>query len=189
MKQASNKIITVPNILSLIRLFLVIPMIFALINQENILAVLIGFLATIIDGMDGYIARRFNQISEFGKMIDPFADKLFVGATIIILLVQARLPLWFALTIWIRDLLLLIGGLLVARKLKFVLPSQRFGKIAAFVVALTLLFAILGIETIAQYLYIFAAFMLISSFIYYTVRMIIIVKKEKNKREKVRNNN
>jgi len=179
MQQASKKIITIPNILSLFRLFLVIPMIYTLIYHENILAILIGLLATIIDGMDGYIARRFNQISEYGKMIDPLADKLLVGAIIIILLIQARLPLWFALTVLIRDFLLLIGGLYVAKKLKYVLPSQRFGKIAAFVVALTLLFAILGINEILKYMYIFAAFMLIGSFIYYTVRMLLVFKKEK----------
>jgi CDP-diacylglycerol--glycerol-3-phosphate 3-phosphatidyltransferase len=178
-----NKIWNLPNILSMFRILLVIPMGIALWNQENVIAVLIGILSSITDNLDGYFARRLNQITEFGKMIDPLSDKLFVGVIVIILLIQSRMPLWFALVIWGRDLLLMLGGLWASKKIGWVLPSNVLGKLTVTILGFTLMFIMLDIKLIATWGIWISTFFLTFSFVYYTIRMLMVLNKQ-NKIEK-----
>lgn len=81
---------------------------------HRLLAILAFGLAAISDGLDGYIARRYNQRSELGAVLDPLADKLLLVSGIVILSLNngpllPRIPLWLTVTILSRDVLLLIG--------------------------------------------------------------------------------
>lgn len=172
-----GRVWNVPNALSMFRILLIIPLGIALWEQENVIAVLIGILTSITDNLDGYFARRLNQITEFGKIIDPVSDKLLVGVIVIILLIQERMPLWFALVIWGRDVLLMLGSLWAAKKIGWVLPSNVMGKMTITVLGLTLMFIILNIEIVAFWgTWVSSAF-LAGSFIYYFVRMFIVLMK------------
>jgi len=172
-----SKIWNLPNTLSMFRILLVIPMGIALWEQENVIAVLIGFLSSITDNLDGYFARRFNQITEFGKIIDPLSDKLFVGVIVIILLIQGRMPVWFAGVIWGRDLLLMLGGIWAAKKIGWVLPSNALGKMTVTALGFTLMFIILNIKIVAFWGIWFSTSLLVISFIYYLVRMLAVLKR------------
>ena len=174
-----SKVWNVPNTLSMFRILLIIPMGIALWEQENVIAVLIGILSSITDNLDGYYARRLNQITEFGKIIDPVSDKLFVGVIVIILLIQARMPLWFALVIWGRDALLMLGSLWAAKKIGWVLPSNVMGKMTITVLGLTLMFIMLDARTISLWGIWASTALLAGSFIYYFVRMLMVLKKDK----------
>jgi CDP-diacylglycerol--glycerol-3-phosphate 3-phosphatidyltransferase len=112
-----SKVWNLPNMLSMFRILLVIPMGFALWYEENMIAVMIGFLSGFTDNLDGYFARRMNQVTELGKMLDPLADKLLVGIIGVILLMQGKMPVWFAALFWGRDILLMLGGLWARKKL------------------------------------------------------------------------
>jgi cardiolipin synthase len=74
-------------------------------------------VAAISDGVDGYIARRYNQISELGKMIDPLADKLLLVSAMLLLTLKneqlPRIPIWLTATILSRDAILIMGLLLI----------------------------------------------------------------------------
>jgi cardiolipin synthase (CMP-forming) len=175
-----EKIWNLPNILSLFRILLAIPLGFALWYNENVIAVLIALLSSITDIIDGYFARRLNQSTEFGKIIDPLADKVTFGTIVIVLIIQQRIPLWFALIILGRDLLILLGGLWASKKIKSVLPSNLFGKITTIVLMLTLLLIILGINSIVYYAIWASTLCLAVSFFYYAVRTLIVVKKFKH---------
>lgn len=97
----------------------------------------------ISDLLDGYFARKRNEISELGKIIDPLADKITVISITLILLVQGLIPAWFFIIIILRDILILTGGIYIKNKHKIVLPSNWAGKISVFIIGFTLFSAII----------------------------------------------
>ena len=128
-----ENIITVPNILALIRLLLV-PVVFVLImKDEYILALVLFLIACLTDLADGYIARHYNLVTQLGTFLDPLADKCMAVMVIIGFTLKGVLPLWITIVIFVKELLMLIGGLLAAKHAKKVLPSNKFGKVAAFI--------------------------------------------------------
>ena len=183
-----SKVWNLPNMLSMFRILLVIPMGFALWYQENVIAVMLGFLSGFTDNLDGYLARRMNQITELGKMLDPLADKLLVGIIGIILLMQLRMPVWFAILFWGRDLLLMLGGLWARKKVGLVIPSDWVGKLTYTLLAFTLMLMILNLDSITYWGLWITSTMLVYSFIHYTIRMLLFIKR-KNKEESEINNN
>ena len=76
------------------------------------MALILFILAGLSDGLDGYLARRYNWTSEFGQFADPLADKCLILATLLALAFSERLPLWFVYTMLARDGLILIGFML-----------------------------------------------------------------------------
>src|SRR3989441_3349318 len=85
---------------------------------HRFLAIAAFLLASVCDGVDGYIARRYNQRSELGAILDPLADKLLLVAGIVLLSLHheqylPHLPLWFTATVISRDVLLLLGMMVV----------------------------------------------------------------------------
>ncbi len=111
--------------------------------------ILIGSLclfAAVTDILDGYLARKLNQVSEFGKIIDPLADKVCVGILILKLFLLEQIPLYYLAIILGRDLLILIGGVFTSNKLKKVIPSNYTGKATVITISLVLLFIIFGME-------------------------------------------
>ncbi len=113
-----RQIYTVPNVITLIRLLLV-PIAFSILVQggQDILAFILFAVAGFSDFIDGQIARRTNQVSELGKLIDPFVDRFLIAAGLIGLYVVGRMPLWILIVLIARDLILLLGSV----------PLQRLG--------------------------------------------------------------
>jgi cardiolipin synthase (CMP-forming) len=106
-------------------------------NEAHRLAALLSFaIAAILDGVDGYIARRYNQISELGKILDPLADKLLLVSGIVALSFNhgnflGQIPLWLTGTIIGRDLLILLGVAVIRFTVgKVVVRPRITGKIA-----------------------------------------------------------
>jgi cardiolipin synthase (CMP-forming) len=128
-----DRIATVPNLLSLIRILL-IPAFVALLlhhgTEEAGLLLLGAVVAT--DWVDGYIARRTGQVSNLGKLLDPVADRLAIGAALITLVVRHAFPLWAALLVLVRDGLILLAGLVLLTRQKVRIDVRRIGKIATF---------------------------------------------------------
>nr|BCX01443.1 MAG: CDP-alcohol phosphatidyltransferase [Bacteroidota bacterium] len=133
---------TPSNVLSLFRLILALPLGIALWNEAEPVGVLTLMLAAIVtDAFDGHLARRRNEVTEWGKVLDPLADKICIGVVTLILTLQGRLPLWFAVLVLGRDGLILLGALGVKRWLGHLPASALPGKIAAALVALALITA------------------------------------------------
>ncbi len=125
----------VPNILSFIRLILVPIFVvsFFVINQYLALAIFV--IASITDIIDGYIARHYNAITEFGKVLDPFADKLMKMSSLISLAIANLVPLWVAILMIVCDLAMIISGLCLYKK-KITIQSNWIGKAGTFVISL-----------------------------------------------------
>jgi cardiolipin synthase (CMP-forming) len=151
--------LTVPNILTFIR-FMAIPVLAYLIDAGdayNTMAFVLFVAIWMTDMLDGYIARRFKQISEFGKLFDPLVDKLFQFTTAVMMFIVGRLPLWVPLFIFIKEILMIIGSAVLFRKTKLVVFAEWYGKIGTvlFVAAFAALFFLPRDQTrLASYIFI-----------------------------------
>ena len=118
----------IPNILTTVRLFLVPTFAYLLLIKENILlAVIVFILAGLTDVVDGYIARHYNMISNFGMIYDPFVDKLMQITAFICLVINETIPFWLLVFVLVKELAMItVGGILYIKKI--VVRSNRFGK-------------------------------------------------------------
>ena len=130
--QLSQELKSVPNMLSILRLLLVPVFLWLLIADQFLVAFLVLMFASFTDWLDGFIARKFNQITSLGKVLDPSADRLFILATLIGLTVNEIIPAWLAIVIVARDVLLLIGYPISASHGYGPLPVHFLGKAATF---------------------------------------------------------
>ena len=147
---SSHQIFNASNTLSFIRLLLVIPVWLAYNYFDEITAGYIvggiGIFAAITDILDGYIARKLNQITEFGKIIDPLADKVLVVFVVLNLFFLGKIPPYYFYLIVGRDMLILAGGLIVSKKIGKVLPSDYIGKATVLAISFTLLMILLNVD-------------------------------------------
>ena len=147
--RAKDDIFTPSNLISIMRAMFVLPAIFCIMAHLYLLVAAIFIAAFITDLLDGMIARMTKTVSEVGKIVDPLADKIFVGAVVIAMALvkdqnqNALLPLWFLAAIIGRDLILVLGGVWAKRKLGVVLPSNYPGKAAVVAIGLTILTMVL----------------------------------------------
>lgn len=128
----------VPNILSAIRLLSCPFFIYVFFTASPPLAFGVFVFASLLDVADGFIARKFNAISNLGKILDPLADKMLQLSAVICLSADGMLPLPVAFIMAGKELLMLIGGGIVSRKRKVMVFSNKFGKGASFFISLSL---------------------------------------------------
>ena len=99
-----------PNILSLLRLFLVIPFVYFFLRAQFQPSLIIFIIAAFTDALDGWLARHFNCQTNFGLIIDPLADKILIVSCILLLGYHHVLPIWFVLLVLGRDLAITFGA-------------------------------------------------------------------------------
>ncbi len=100
----------IPNIITILRILLVLPVVLALLNEHYGVALLLFAVAGASDGLDGYIAKRYDCASRLGSILDPLADKLLLVSTYISLAWLGLLPLWLVVIVLVRDVLIVVGG-------------------------------------------------------------------------------
>ncbi|MEX3008255.1 CDP-alcohol phosphatidyltransferase family protein [Hoeflea sp. TYP-13] len=103
---------TIPNIITFMRFLMVPAVVYALLLGEMMPAFVIFVIAGISDGVDGFIARQFNQQSELGAYLDPIADKLLLVTVFIMLAILGFLPHWLVVLVVSRDVLIVIAVIL-----------------------------------------------------------------------------
>jgi cardiolipin synthase len=100
----------IPNIITVARIALVLPTAWLLWEGRYVQALVLMSIAGASDAVDGWLARRLGAVSQFGAAIDPVADKLLVAAMFVIFAVQDHLPLWLAVIVLGRDVVILAGA-------------------------------------------------------------------------------
>lgn len=123
----------IPNSLSIFRLMLIPTFIIVFFmpgKNAMMTAALILILSGLTDFFDGYIARRFGQITDIGKFLDPLADKLTHLTVFVCLWIGEIIPLWVLIVYVIKEILVFAGGTRIYDKQKFVVTSKWFGKVA-----------------------------------------------------------
>ncbi|MCL1846427.1 MAG: CDP-alcohol phosphatidyltransferase family protein [Coriobacteriia bacterium] len=117
-QEVSNRILTIPNLLSVIRLLL-LPVFFVLLvrYENNFLAFIILLAASLTDAVDGFIARITNSVSRLGQWLDPLVDRVFIGFSIVAIFLVGRMPLWILVLLFARDACML--ALTIYQKRRF----------------------------------------------------------------------
>lgn len=170
-----GKVWTISNFLSILRLFMGFVLYFFIIDKNTTGAIIVVILAIASDYADGYFARRRSEISELGKVLDPFADKVAVALCGIALNIAYGLPLWVVLVIIFRDILILFGSLILLGKVHMVVASEMPGKIAVTVISLLLLSYLFEFEPVQPPLLFLTAVAVVFSFLYYIWKFVKIL--------------
>lgn len=163
--KSAGRFFTLSNILSISRALLAIP--FALVMLSSIpfnrlWGGVIMAVAALTDKLDGVFARRFHETTEWGKILDPLADKIAVGVVGVVLLFLDRIPLWFVLAVIGRDVVIFVGGMYLKNRRGIVLQSNEIGKWAVGVLALTLFLMVIGVEGVTTHVLIGATLIMLA---------------------------
>jgi len=167
----------IPNILTLLRIALIVPFALCVIRGEYETALLVFFIAGLSDGVDGFLARQFNWKSRFGAIADPLADKLLLITAYVALAWTAQIPMWLMLMILGRDLIIVVGALVYHYWIShYDIKPSIFGKactLAQIVYALAVIIKLAGWPmpdlVVQQGLWVVMAITLVSGIHYVTV--------------------
>jgi cardiolipin synthase (CMP-forming) len=139
-------LLNVPNVLTFIR-FLIVPIFGVYLFLEYyVIAVSLFIIAGITDVLDGYIARKFNLITNFGKIADPMADKLMQLTALVILTYLNKIPILILIIILSKELLMGIGSILLYKKDHFVVSANWYGKLSSVIFYFAIIVLIINDE-------------------------------------------
>ena len=131
-EDTKNTIINLPNMITIFRIVLV-PVLFLMLffspgKLQSFFAGLVFSVASISDCVDGYLARRMNLVTDFGKFLDPLADKLLVGVALIMMIPLGRVPLWIVVIILGREVMVTLLRVISLKKGNTVIEASMTGK-------------------------------------------------------------
>jgi cardiolipin synthase len=172
---------TVPNLITTIRIILAPVFVIYLINDQFLPALIVFLLCAVSDGLDGMVARLMNQRSKLGAFLDPLADKLLLVAAFVTLSVRGYLPAWLTVVVFSRDTIILLGVLvLFLNRMEFTIKPTSVSKITTWLQFITIV-AVLSqayapsLAKFYPYIFYLTALLTISSglhYMHYWFRMI-----------------
>jgi cardiolipin synthase len=185
--------VNVPNILTIIR-FLIIPVFgYFLCAREFITAAILFIAGGVTDVLDGYIARKYDLVSSWGKIADPVADKLMqLTALLILSVVLQIIPIEFLIIILVKETLMGIGALILYKRNNYVVSANWYGKMTTVVFYLAIImmmfdepfsvWSIWGIPS-NKFVFILAIITALFAFLMYVKSYFSIKKKNENEIE------
>jgi cardiolipin synthase len=123
------RVLNIPNVLSISRLFLLPVILLLLQSRQMFPALALMLVSWITDALDGYLARRLNQVTTVGKILDHTVDKIWVGTVLVMLVATRGLPVLIPALVIGRDLLIVVGSLLILDRRRHIVSSNAIGKI------------------------------------------------------------
>ncbi len=182
-----KEILTASNLLSTFRLLLAVPFWILLDNfgtsSIRYYAFGLALFASLTDVLDGFLARKFKQVTEYGKIIDPLADKICIGVIIIKLFMIGEISTFYFLLIIVRDLIIFTGGIIVSKIIGKVLPSNVLGKITVINIGIVILLIFLNIDRnniVFLSVYYLSILLSIASVIGYAIRAFEFIRQKEN---------
>lgn len=191
----SNKIITIPNVMSICRIVLILPFIICFLNEKYIESAVLIITSGLTDCFDGFIARRLNQVSSLGKILDPIADKLTLIAVGICLCVYMPILTPVVVILMVKDLLMLLGGIALIKCNVTPSPAKWYGKLGTIMFYFSVCLIVI-LKAFFQYendvlsfvlLSVTAALMIFALVMYYHIYS-VQMKEAKNKMSAVKDN-
>ncbi len=178
----------IPNILTCLRILMVIAFIILFVHAKYLICLILYLAAFFTDILDGYLARRFNWVSDFGKLVDPFADKFMLISALICLCAVGAFPIYLLAILIVKEIVLITGGLVLLKKRKVAVYADYWGKVATglFVASITLSLANLAFggiipRPLLTALYILALSLSVFSLFHYAYMGGFIGKKYRDK--------
>ena len=182
----SDRILTLPNLLSFLRLALVPVFLVLLVEGQDIWALIILAVSGFTDFLDGYLARRLNQVSRLGQLLDPAADRLYIFAALLGLAWRELIPWWLVGIIVARDVMLLVIGIFLARIGHSAFPVNWVGKFATacLFLGLPLLMLAAALPDVRDYVQPFGMiFAIVGAVLYWWAGILYLVDTIRVKRE------
>jgi len=165
---------TIPNFITIIRIILTPIFVIYIINDELISGLIVLIISGLSDGVDGFVARVFNQKSKLGAYLDPLADKIILISAFVTLSIRDLLPSWLTVLVISRDIMILMGVLILfLHGMKISIKPAVSSKITTCLQFITLILVlskdyIANFEKYYPYLFYLTALFTILSFLQYT---------------------
>jgi cardiolipin synthase len=165
--EVGSSFLTLPNAITSLRFLLIPVTVFSILEREFVRAAILVSASFATDVLDGFVARRWGQHSELGRIIDPVADKANNILVLTCLSWIGRFPYWALLLFVVRELVILGSGLILILQGQRVIPSLIYGRVAGFFFILTEVVYLLNIESLHNVSLVVFVFMMTLSLIKY----------------------
>lgn len=185
---------TIPNILSYIRILLIVPFVICFFEDNYLMAAFFIGVSGLTDCCDGYIARHFNQVTSLGKLLDPIADKLTLLVVVVCLAIKQPFMFPILVILFAKDLLMLLGGSSLIKKGLTPPAAQWYGKISTIIFYFTVSLIVFAMLTNLQsyllmnivtiILLLITAFSMLYALYRYSKIYLKMVRDYKNKKDK-----
>ena len=130
MEGFKKSILNIPNVFTIVRIILIIPFVFSVIQENYFRAGIVLLLSGLSDFLDGFFARKFNLVTKFGKILDPVADKLTLIAVMACTAAKFKELLPFMIILIVKELLMLVAGAILLKNKKRSFAAKWYGKAA-----------------------------------------------------------
>lgn len=158
----------IPNIITMFRIILIpvfIITFFSGLQSSLFLAIIIFFVAGLSDVLDGYIARKYNLITQMGIVLDPFADKLMLVTALFCFTIRGYIPIWIFIIVTFKEVFMILSGTVLYSSNK-VIPANKFGKTATILFYISILVLVFD-KSLGFYFICLAVFVAVISLITY----------------------
>lgn len=177
----------IPNAISFLRILLIGPCVISLLRNDYLMAAIYFILSGLSDALDGFLARKLNQITPLGQILDPLADKLTLGAIVICISIKVPELIPVAIILVLKDFIMLLAGTNLLKKNIMPPPAKWYGKLSTVLFYISVII-ILGLKAIWEIdipwltgiLFGITIFMMIFSLIKYFIIYREILKKFQN---------
>ena len=150
---------SIPNIISMVRILLVPAFCITYFTPGmRLISFIILIASGLSDIVDGYIARKFNQITDLGKVLDPIDDKLFQMSTIACLCIDGVVGIWLLIIVTAKELFMIIGGVILYKKTYAVMGSKWYGKFSTVLFFAAFVLSFVNIESTVYSIFISSLF-------------------------------
>jgi CDP-diacylglycerol--glycerol-3-phosphate 3-phosphatidyltransferase len=146
-----TRVFTPPNALSFLRMLLLGPTLAALADQDrigNLPAIVLLGVALGTDAVDGLLARKRGWVSDWGRVLDPLADKIYLGGVVLYLAFARDFPLWLVALVLARDIFLIVTSALLVRRYNVVFSPNLWGKATTVVLAVVVFAYVLNVDAV-----------------------------------------
>lgn len=179
----TTRYFTLANMISMLRIVLTVPAVWLFATDKWEWGLVILGICVISDWLDGFVARKTHEVSDFGKMIDPVADKVVAAGMILLMIIRMDFPLWFLIILAVRDGSVFLSKRIFYNRYGIVTGANIAGKM--FILVLTvagvfwLLEFYLGINLYAIYILYFDVALMLVSWVAYIVQAVKMFRAKK----------